>query len=144
MAHGSKRWIVAVDRQLQRRLKRSRHRTADDALGPLVWSARRWWRDDCPACAAEGAYYEANAQPPRWRVAAVYVCRGCREARQLERRIRGGNVWLRSGVPRWFRRQLEQEYRARVRHIMAEARYDDTRYDALPPTRRKDAAWLYW
>jgi hypothetical protein len=55
-----------------------------------------------------------------------------------------GRVWPGRGVPRWFRRQLERQYRARVRHILAVARYDDARYELLPVTRRKDAAWLFW
>jgi len=128
MAHGSKRWIIAVDARLARRLKRSRHRTSDDVLGPLApfsWRSRR----DCPECAGPWTVWDS--------------CRRCREVRRAEARLRGC-TWPGRGAPRWFRQQLECQYRARVRHILAVARYDDARYELLPATRRKDAAWLFW
>lgn len=67
MPHGSKRWIVAIDARLVRRLKRSRHRTSDDFLGPRSAFPRRSWRD-CSECAG----LPLDQAPLQW----VDVCQG--------------------------------------------------------------------
>jgi ribosomal protein S18 acetylase RimI-like enzyme len=126
MAHGSKRWIVAHDG----RVKRSRHRTHRDWLRALV----RWpdWHARCAACEAERERHQ-----PRW---GYIQCTACREKDRVRDGPRGAGRWSAYGrAPAWFRRGLERQLRARVRHLMVHGRYDE-----LPQRGRRDAAWLYW
>jgi len=61
-------------------------------------------------------------------------------ARLTPRARTGGSRSVSLGSPpASFRRLLERQYRARVRQLMVNERYDE-----LPVRRRSDAAWLYW
>jgi hypothetical protein len=132
MAHASKRWLVAVD-EPGGRVKRSRHRTTHDRLGRLSIGAtirRRDWWFVCPSCRIEQIEYRLPAGEP---------CRACRAAEEAQTRS-GWHRWAwYAHAPAHFRRTLERQYRARVRHLMVNGRYDE-----LPHRRRRDAAWLWW
>lgn len=132
MAHGSKRWVLAADTP-GGRVKRSRHRTTPDRLGRLSVGAivrkKDSW-DECRFCRTEAEEYGL----PPWQ-----QCRRCCDEEGARRRA-GWNRWNWLGhAPARFRRMLEREFRARVRYLMATKRYEE-----LPHSRPRDAAWRYW
>lgn len=132
MAHGSKQWVLAADMP-GGRVKRSRHRTNVDKLGRLAIGATVRKRDgwaECRACRAEA---RDHSLPP-WQ-----QCRQCCDDEAARRRAGWGRWnWLRH-APARFRRILEREYRARVRHLMATRRYEE-----VPVRGPRNAAWQYW
>ena len=132
MAHGSKKWICAID-TAGGRVKRSRHRSIEDKLGRLAVGTtvrRRDYWTECECCRAE----DRNFTFPPWE-----RCSSCR-AEEAARHRAGWNNWAwLSHAPKWFRKGIEGQYRARVRNLLANERYDD-----LPQRGPRDAAWNYW
>jgi len=132
MAHGTRKWIDAID-TAGGRVKRSRHRSIDDKLGRLAIGATVRKNDssvDCDTCRSEASEFNMF----RWE-----KCSRCRAAEATRRRA-GWNDWAwLAHAPKSFRREIQAKYRARIRHLMVNERYDD-----LPQRRPRDAAWNYW
>lgn len=132
MAHGSKRWIYAID-SAGGRAKRSRHRSNEDKLGRLAIGAtvRKTDRSiECDICRAEAGEFNL------WSWEKCSTCR----AEAAARRRAGWNewAWLRH-APKSFRREIEKRYRARLRELIVSERFDE-----LPQQGPRDAAWDYW
>ena len=56
--------------------------------------------------------------------------------------LEAGSTKYSMEAPAGFRRQLNQENRAKIRHAMARINMGDWEYEV--PVFKKDASWLYW
>lgn len=136
--HGDKRWI----RDHKGRLKKSSDRTFKDWLGDLNADEYKYYFSrECAECEERRRIHDSQYS---WDV----KCEACRDIwtkKWYGKGFPGGprQQWYKTGVPSWFRRKLNRQYRTKVKQMMRDAKYNEELYDVLPPHIR-NAAWLWW
>lgn len=157
--HGDKKWIY----DHSGKLKKSSDRTFKDWCGDLnrSWKVLRDEEAACPDCIENKQHLGKWVQPRRWDYLTkeFYVDKDneyfytppeaeCKYHRELDEKKGYGvgcpysdirRYWYRSGVPAWFRRDLNRNYRSKTQQLMQRAKFNEDLYDDLPQNQH-DAA----
>jgi hypothetical protein len=67
------------------------------------------------------------------------LCHKCRFKYETERGL--WKNWTKHGSPGWYGRQLNQQYRAEVKNVMARAKFDEEYYDRIPDQKSTIQYW---